>query len=72
MIHESLLLGVSAGNVGGMDVDTSLHGYIHNVFWKICLETVAIQVVLNSYLSLKHELFSDQLDSRHGAMRSAY
>ena len=55
-----------------MDVDTSLHGYIHNVFWKICLETAAIQVVLNSYLSLKHELFSDQFDSRHGVMRSAY
>ncbi len=46
---QSLFSGVSVGNVGGRDADSSLHGGIYGVFRKICLETVTIQQVLNSY-----------------------
>ena len=48
--HKSLLLGVSGGNVGGMDADASLHGCIHDIFRKIYPIAVTISYVLNNYL----------------------
>ena len=43
-----MLLGVSGRNVGGMDADTSLHGCIHDVFWKIYPVAVTVLNALNS------------------------
>ena len=55
LANKSLLLGVSEGNVGGMDADASLHGCIHGIFRKICPIAVTFSHVLNSYLAVLYE-----------------
>ncbi len=55
-VKQSLLLGVSARNVGGMDADTSLHGCIHDVFLRICPVAVTVPNVLNSYFCFSFTL----------------
>ncbi|MEN8214579.1 MAG: hypothetical protein ABFR19_09490, partial [Pseudomonadota bacterium] len=53
---KSLLLGVSGGNVGGVDADASLHGSNYGVFRKIYPIAATFSIVLNSYLFLMDAL----------------
>ena len=47
--NKSLRSGISGGNVGGRDADSSLHGCIDGILRKIYPIAVTFSHVLNSY-----------------------